>query len=482
MQQNADAAMTTAAEPDGAPRLAGIDILRGIAILGILFMNINDMGASFFNWGMNVRRVGWTGADQLAWALREVLADGTARCMLEMLFGVGMMMLTERAATALGDAVERPDGRFRRWLRWTFGPWPVMRAYYWRNFVLFLFGIVHVAVLLWPGDILHTYGIAAMVAFLFRRLGPKTLLAIGLIMALMQLVGSGVSIRSAQMRIAHAAELRVAVAEHRPLSAKDRKALAAMDKRLHERARSRDSIEHLLAADNWAKAAATGTAASWVKASWATAAFFYLGIGGPDAAIMEPLFIWEAASTMLIGAALFRWGIIQGGRSRRFYLMLMTACYAAGLGMRLGRAFEEMLFVEYPSFWYATSEVSRLATTLGHLGLVWLLLGTAWGARLLAPFAAAGRTALSIYVGQTLLCLWLLYPPFALGLFGRQGWMALMLTAAAIDAALLLLANWWVRHFTIAPVEWAWRSIITGRRLPFRKRGLVPVGAAPLPA
>ena len=30
--------MTTAVEPDGAPRVAGLDILRGLAILGILFI------------------------------------------------------------------------------------------------------------------------------------------------------------------------------------------------------------------------------------------------------------------------------------------------------------------------------------------------------------------------------------------------------------------------------------------------------------
>ena len=43
-----DIPMTSAAEPDGAPRIAILDILRGIAILGILFMNINDMGQSLF--------------------------------------------------------------------------------------------------------------------------------------------------------------------------------------------------------------------------------------------------------------------------------------------------------------------------------------------------------------------------------------------------------------------------------------------------
>ena len=41
---------------------------------------------------------------------------------------------------------------------------------------------------------------------------------------------------------------------------------------------------------------------------------------------------------------------------------------------------------------------------------------------------------------------------------------------SVINAALLWGANVWVRHFAIAPVEWAWRSVIAGQRLPFRRR------------
>ncbi|WP_174291393.1 DUF418 domain-containing protein [Sphingomonas bacterium] len=468
------AVITSAAEPDGAPRLAGLDILRGIAILCILFMNINDMGASFANFGMAVRNLGWTPADRAAWFLREVLADGTARCLLEMLFGVGMVILTDRAAGALGQAAVRPSGRLARTVRWLFGPWAVMRAYYWRNFVLFMFGVAHLSLLMWPGDILHTYGVAAMVAFLFRRLGPKTLLGFGLILAVVQLGAAGFFLQRAQTSIARIADIRAG--HHAPASAADRKMIAALNRTLHARALGRAQQARRIAADDRDQSAATGSAARWFAAAWRNDAFFYLGIG-EGASIIEWGSIWEAAGTMLIGAALFRWGVIQGRRSRRFYLVLLLASYAIGLGGRTGRALEEMRFVDYPSLWYATTELTRVATTLGHICLAWLLLGTAAGARLLRPFAAAGRTALSLYVGQTLICLWLLFPPFALGLYGKLGWMSLMLTAAAINLALLALANWWVERFSIAPVEWAWRSIVAGRRLPFRHRHPHSVGA-----
>ena len=87
---------------------------------------------------------------------------------------------------------------------------------------------------------------------------------------------------------------------------------------------------------------------------------------------------------------------------------------------------------------------------------------------MLKPFAAAGRSALTLYILQTLICSWLLFPPWGFGLYGKLGWLSLMLVAVAIDAVLLALAIAYLARFRIAPVEWAWRSIVAGQRLAFR--------------
>ncbi|MEG3124630.1 DUF418 domain-containing protein [Sphingomonas sp. GB1N7] len=466
-----DVTMTTATEPDGAPRVAGLDILRGIAILGILFMNINDMGGSLWASFDDPRHLGWSQADQVAWFLRDVVANGTARCMLEMLFGVGMVILTDRAAGALQASTEKPDGWFRTSLQVLFGDWAVMRSYYARNIVLFLFGLVHIFILLWPGDILHTYGIAALVAFLFRRLGPKMLLGIGLIMAVVQLCGGGYSIYQAQTRIAMTTQLQAKRDSGQKLTPKETKDFAKAEEKKKDRAKSKAETAKRVGLEDKARTDGTGTFMTWAASAWGVILFIW-GVGdsvGPGA-VLEPLFVWEAASTMLIGAALFKWGVIQGLRSRGFYLWTMLIAYAAGFGGRAWSAYVFMKWDDYPHLIYATSEVTRLSTTLGHISAIYLLLGTAFGAKLLKPFEAAGRTALTIYICQTIICLWILYPPFALGLYGHQGWMALMLTALAVNALLLLAANWYVRNYAIAPVEWAWRSIIARRVLPIGKR------------
>ena len=434
-------AITTAAEPDGAPRIAVLDIMRGIAILGILFMNINDMGASLNASFDDIRHLGWSTTDQIAWWLREVPANGTARCLLEMLFGAGMVILTDRAAEKAGG-------------------WIVMRRYYARNLILFAFGLVHIFILLWPGDILHTYGLAALVAFLFRRLRPRWLIVIGLALALMQLGGGGYFgyYKTLETRAAVAA-VETKVAQQRTLTAADRKILADRDKAVGKREKARAKAAADIVAEDKAR---TGTFATWAAMQWKV-------ILDLESQFLEILFVWEAASVMLIGAALYKLGILQGRRSRRFYLWLTGLAYALGFTLRITGAFEQTQFGNGPYTFWATYELAREAMTLGHIGLINLLATTGFGAALLRPFVAAGRTALSIYIAQTLVCLWVLYPPFMLALYGKMTWGPLMITALIIDVALLIGANLWVKRYDIAPVEWAWRSLVERRVLPWRK-------------
>lgn len=460
-----DTAIRTAAEPDGAPRIAVLDILRGVAILGILFMNINDMGQSFYASFDDIRHLGWSAIDRQAWWAREVLANGTARCLLEMLFGAGLVILTRRAAWTLGDDV-------------------VWRRYCRRTLILFGFGLVHIFVLLWPGDILHTYALAALIAFPFRRLRAHRLIPIGLIYAMVMLAGGGASYVADAATRARVTAIEARMAAGTKVSQADRQVLTdesdTRDARADTIARSARDI----AAEDIAR---KGTFLSWAGAQWHT-------IIDLERNALEILFVWEAASVMLIGMALFRLGILQGARSRRCYAGMMLAGYGLGVPLRIlgGLARTALETGQGGAGLHladAASEVARVAMTLGHVGLVNLLVGSAIGARLLRPFVAAGRTALSIYVAQTLICLWVLYPPFMLGLYGTMTWGPLMLTAFVIDAGLLIGANVWMRHFEIAPVEWAWRSLAGRRRLAWRKtrpvrpdrRADAPLRAPPAP-
>lgn len=434
-------AIAASSEPDGAPRIATLDIMRGVAILGILFMNINDMGGSLYASFANPRHLGWAPADQVAWWLRQVLANGTARCLLEMLFGAGMVILTDRFARAARE-------------------WRVLGRYYARNLILLLFGLVHIFILMWPGDILHTYALAALIVVIFRRLRPRWLIALGLSLSIFQIVTVSMQVVPEYQRRADVAEAMAKRDAHQPLTKADQAVLKADADKQAKRAKAKAADDAQIAAEDKGR---TGDAMSWFRTQWGTEIDI-------QSQFLEPLFVWEAGATMLIGAALFKLGILQGNRSRRWYLWLMAIGYVLGIALR-ARAGWEMVGPARPFPWAAPfDEPARLLMTLGHVGLInWLAQGRL-GARLLSPFTAAGRTALSIYILQTIATLWILFPPFAFALYGKLSWAPLMLTALAIDVVLLILANLYVLGFSIGPVEWAWRSLVERRALPWRAR------------
>jgi uncharacterized protein len=339
------------------------------------------------------------------------------------------------------------------------GQYAVLGRYYLRNLILLAFGLVHVFILLWPGDILHTYGIAALIAFLFVQLPGKWLVVLGLNLAVLTFVSGGSDFADAMQHRATVADARIRQGAGKPLTATDRTAMA---EDATARARKATMARTLAALVTTEDRARHGTLATWAQAQWHT----FMVIEGYG---LELIFVWEAASTMLIGAGLFKLGILQGGRSRGWYFGMAAIGYAIGIALRGVSAWQTMQFDGAPRIEGATAEIARLAMTLGHLGMINALVTTVVGARLLRPFVAAGRTALTLYIAQTLICLWLLFPPFALDLYGRLSWAPLMLVALAVDAVLLWAANVYLRHLDIAPVEWAWRSLVEGRRLPWRR-------------
>ena len=75
-----------------------------------------------------------------------------------MLFGAGIVLMTGRAEARQGRSVA---------------------LHYRRMGVLLVFGLLH-AYLLWYGDILYSYALCGMVAYLFRRFRPWLLFVLGL--------------------------------------------------------------------------------------------------------------------------------------------------------------------------------------------------------------------------------------------------------------------------------------------------------------
>jgi uncharacterized protein len=80
----------------GSDRKVALDTLRGVALLGILLMNIVAMGLPFA-YGDPLSYGGAEGLDLAAWTMNNLFFEGTMRGLFSLMFGAGVILMTSRA-------------------------------------------------------------------------------------------------------------------------------------------------------------------------------------------------------------------------------------------------------------------------------------------------------------------------------------------------------------------------------------------------
>ncbi len=139
-------------------RITSLDLIRGVAVLGILLMNAVSFrfgGAPYFNLSAGGSET-W-----LDWAVGifgEVFVDQKFMALFSMLFGAGMVLFIDRASAKGKRAV---------------------LLNLWRNVLLFFIGVLHF--LLWDGDVLMVYAVSSVFLLALRKLPGRTLIAVGVI-------------------------------------------------------------------------------------------------------------------------------------------------------------------------------------------------------------------------------------------------------------------------------------------------------------
>lgn len=431
----------TVAPVAGRGRIEILDVLRGLAILLIFYMNISFQASSVTALFGDFRAIGWTAADRATWIWVQTLLEGTQRGVLELLFGAGFMVLTARAMT--------PDG-----------PVAVADLFMRRTLWLLVFGLLNIFLVLWVGDILMTYALASLFLFPFRLLGPRLLLALGCLFALFTAVTGAIEYSGRTALVARVEAAQAQQAKGAALSADHKKALAEWQKKL-DGFKPNPETQKALEKERQAYSGGWLPYAQYMWNSWAT---FFIGKG------LLFVTVIEAFCVMLIGIALWKWGVIQGQRSALFYAGLLALAYGFGLTARYVGALEITSFAPYPKTIWITMEMARIATSIGHVALINLLFKVALGRGILAPFKACGRTAFSLYFLQQIIGLHILFAPYGLGLWGKFGWATQFWIATGVIALCVVIANLWVLRFANGPLEWAWRSLSYVKRQPFLRR------------
>lgn len=409
-------------------RIASIDVLRGVALLGILTINIWVFAIPAIAISDPSAAGGWSGPSKIAWIVCHMLGEQKMMSLFSMLFGAGLIVMGTRS-----------DARGR----------PLAGIYYRRIAWLLLFGLLH-AYLLWYGDILVCYALCGFVLYLFRRLRPRTQIVSGLLVFLMALpldTGLGIGLRYLQ----HVTG---------PENNQGPPALQRARRQLEEALLESRDIDKDISHHRSGYAAQFGKRAE-INLEEETAGFILWA--GP-----------RAGGLMLMGMGLMQLGVFAATRSYRFYVRLALIGYGLGLplvgyGIRDNIAHQFDLvhqFIVGGHFNY----VGSLFVALGHVGLVMLICKAGLLRRLTARLAAVGRMALSNYLMQTLICT-TLFEGWGFGLYGRLDRFALLGVVASVWLLQLIVSPLWLRHFRFGPMEWLWRSLTYWRIYPMRVAG-----------
>lgn len=418
-------------------RINSLDIIRGIALLGILLMNIVGFGLAYA-YGDPTNSGGSTGWNLKVWVMDNMLFEGTMRGLFTMLFGAGFILLTTRAESK-GGGIKVADLYYRRIL------W------------LLLFGIIHVYLMLWYGDILYPYALFGLMLFPLRHTKPKYLLIAGLVLLT---IGSVKSVNEYHDNIKTKTE--GSIIEKLKEQDKDIELNKVQEKafgKWEELQKSKKTEEQVIEVNEKNQ-----------KGYWSIVNSRFGVNEFMQANLVYEFWVWDILSFMLIGIAFFKWKIFQGERSFKFYGVLMLVGYLIGLSVNYYETMIEInsnFDVVEMSKAGQTYQLGRFFTTLGHIGLFMLFIKSGILGFLQNALAAVGKMALTNYLMHTVICT-TYFLGFGFGMFGKLQRYELYYVVVAIWIVQLIYSPIWLRYFKYGPAEWLWRSLSYKKRQPFR--------------
>jgi len=442
---------------DGLERVNSVDVIRGVALMGILAMNI--VGFAWPNpvYSVPIAAPDHHQADLWLWGFNHLFFDTKMMTLFSMLFGAGLVLMSDRA-----------EGRGAK-LGW---------IYYRRVFWLLVIGCIH-AYLIWEGDILVWYALCGFLLYPIRNWSARTLIIVGLVLSSLTIplwLGFRFGVVPYMKETASQVEAEARI-ESKLSDLKDdpetspSSGLEGLGQRI---ARSKKE---------WDK----GVSRAWEemikseppkREDFLRRMFEYRGSYGSIVKKRAwPMFMehtfgslvaawWLIGGRMLIGMGLMKLGAFSARLSNRSYRIMMTIGYGLGLPLMLFDVIHESShgFFQDRQFWYAVGGWplitinGSLLVVFGHIGLVMLICKSKALPWLTRRLGAAGRMALSCYLFDSIFCTTMFYG-YGFDYFGTLHRPLLYAVVITIWVSQLLVCPLWLEKFRFGPAEWLWRSL-----------------------
>lgn len=431
------------AEPvSQADRIRSLDSLRGVALLGILLINMpvfalpEHFTAAFHQ---KIR-------DHNFWthAFITVLFEGKMRALFSMLFGTGILLFVIRIKQA-GLAYK---SLFFKRMAW-----------------LVVFGLIHGYLLLWTGDILCFYGLIGMLAFCFRNLQPKYL-AMGVpVAAVAGFIVSTLFYQSVRQKRLDYIKVEALVQQHLPLNTAQHSIVN------HWKEVQAEFIpdQQQIAAHIRSMKSGYPAVAAYIRPLIRDAQTKYFFLTAVD-----------ILALMLLGMALYQWGFFSGKWLAREYLQTLVIGYGIGLPLAIFSYYQSYLqppgsdglvsYMEHYPFIRIgiIYPVQRILLVMAHASLLMLMIRSLIWISFTKRLAAVGQMAFTNYIMQTLLCT-LIFFGYGLNYFAEVEFYELYYIVGLIWVFQLVISPIWLRYFLFGPMEWLWRSLTYWEFQPMRR-------------
>lgn len=402
-------------------RIESLDVLRGIALLGIFVMNMPGFSSSFHQPLTELPPVIEEAhtLDRAAQVLMGWLFEGKFNGLFSLLFGIGLMLQVQRLSPPGTDT-------------------PSAGVLLRRMMALLAFGVLHIT-LLWGGDVLHIYAVLGMGLILLRGWSATSL---GLL---------AIALYGAQ--VLHA------------IIGADRWSLASA------------RAEQAFLASEMARDNAIYGAGSWwqgvmLRTEQAATSYFNPFIAWPS------LWFWLAlATTAVMGAWSWRAGWLETNGLPQQWLASPTGRKRLWQGLVLGSALwwaaqflgQGLEPLRPPSasavVGWVLGDLSRLVLVASYALCVlrWCIAPSPrWGLAIRRHLALVGRMPLTQYLLQSLMGT-LIFHGWGLGLWESLGSASQMALAFALFLGVQMpLAAWWLARYPMGPVESLWRRLSYG--------------------
>lgn len=384
-----------------------LDVLRGLALLGIAMANFPEFSLYTFLSHEAAGAMPTAGVDRVVRYLQYIFIDGKFYTIFSLLFGVGFSII-------ISNAAKRGANGFR--------------VFYRRMVVLMLIGFLHL-MFIWSGDILLLYAVLGMLLPLFRNASNRALLTWALVLMAVPVAVDFVLELTGFYPSGHVVALQ-------------QKACARYGITDENFAYWLRDAEHY---DGTFKFLIQGALVRVQEIIDGNRCFKVMGLFLIGFCIGRNRFYAALASFRPQLKRIARYGFVIG--------LPLSAVYAwsAMNGRPLGMGAHAAL--------YFLSVFPMGFAYVAGVCLCWLRHPQWKGLRL---FAAPGRMALTNYICQSL-CGMLLFYGIGLGFGAGVGLVYVVLIAAGVWCLQALLSGVWLHWFQFGPLEWIWRMLTYGK-------------------